>query len=150
VKENSAPSPPQSRDSDIPVLTTTTKPRKTKTIHPPVIPHRHSASILIKSSTGGEDLHLLRTEISPSLSRSPHHHLDDDDHYADDEDDEVAEDPILTTTTTVKDSNGNGNGGNLKTEELFDSWYTPDFELGTWVLEHTKREGVRERWSMEF
>lgn len=33
--------------------------------------------------------------------------------------------------------------------ELFDSWYTPDFELPKWIHEHTKRE-VRERWSMDF
>jgi hypothetical protein len=32
--------------------------------------------------------------------------------------------------------------------ELFDSWYTPDFELGEWVHQHTKRE-VRHRWSMD-
>lgn len=32
--------------------------------------------------------------------------------------------------------------------ELFDSWYTPDFELGEWVHEHTKRE-VNQRWSMD-
>ena len=33
--------------------------------------------------------------------------------------------------------------------ELYDSWYTPDFALDDWVHEHTKREGVRERWSMD-
>ncbi|KAI5370489.1 hypothetical protein Slin14017_G013680 [Septoria linicola] len=32
--------------------------------------------------------------------------------------------------------------------ELFDSWYTPEFELPKWIAEHTKRE-VRERWSMD-
>lgn len=32
--------------------------------------------------------------------------------------------------------------------ELFDSWYTPEFELDKWVHEHTKRE-VRQRWSMD-
>ncbi|KAF2214656.1 hypothetical protein CERZMDRAFT_95048 [Cercospora zeae-maydis SCOH1-5] len=32
--------------------------------------------------------------------------------------------------------------------ELFDSWYTPEFELPKWVAEHTKRE-VRQRWSMD-
>lgn len=32
--------------------------------------------------------------------------------------------------------------------ELFDSWYTPDFELPEWILEHTKRE-VKQRWSMD-
>lgn len=34
--------------------------------------------------------------------------------------------------------------------EMYDSWYTPDFELPEWVHEHTKREGVKERWSMDF
>jgi len=35
--------------------------------------------------------------------------------------------------------------------ELFDSWYTPDFELDKWVHEHTKREVTgRKRWSMDF
>lgn len=34
-------------------------------------------------------------------------------------------------------------------EELFDSWYTPDFELDRWVHEHTRREGIRERWSFD-
>lgn len=34
-------------------------------------------------------------------------------------------------------------------EELFDSWYTPDFELGRWVHENTRREGIRERWSFD-
>ena len=35
--------------------------------------------------------------------------------------------------------------------ELFDSWYTPDFELSEWVHEHTKRDRteVRHRWSMD-
>lgn len=32
--------------------------------------------------------------------------------------------------------------------ELFDSWYTPDFELGKYIFEHTKRE-VHKRWSMD-
>nr|POE54910.1 hypothetical protein CFP56_64583 [Quercus suber] len=32
--------------------------------------------------------------------------------------------------------------------ELFDSWYTPEFELDKWVHEHTKRE-VNQRWSMD-
>lgn len=32
--------------------------------------------------------------------------------------------------------------------EMFDSWYTPDFELPKWVHEHTKRE-VKQRWSMD-
>lgn len=32
--------------------------------------------------------------------------------------------------------------------ELFDSWYTPEFELPKWVHEHTKRE-VKQRWSMD-
>ncbi|KAF2717753.1 hypothetical protein K431DRAFT_288281 [Polychaeton citri CBS 116435] len=32
--------------------------------------------------------------------------------------------------------------------EMFDSWYTPDFDLSSWVTEHTKRE-VRHRWSMD-
>lgn len=32
--------------------------------------------------------------------------------------------------------------------EIFDSWYTPEFELDKWVHEHTKRE-VRQRWSMD-
>jgi hypothetical protein len=34
-------------------------------------------------------------------------------------------------------------------QELFDSWYTPDLDLGRWVHEHTRREGIRERWSFE-
>lgn len=34
--------------------------------------------------------------------------------------------------------------------EMFDSWYTPDFELGKWVHEHTKRQGITKRWSMDF
>ncbi|TKA25004.1 hypothetical protein B0A50_06102 [Salinomyces thailandicus] len=33
-------------------------------------------------------------------------------------------------------------------EQLFDSWYSPDFALDQWVHEHTKRE-VRQRWSMD-
>lgn len=33
--------------------------------------------------------------------------------------------------------------------EMYDSWYTPDFALPEWVHEHTKREGIRERWSMD-
>jgi len=33
--------------------------------------------------------------------------------------------------------------------ELFDSWYSPDFELDQWVHEHTKREVRNERWSMD-
>ncbi|KAK3672292.1 hypothetical protein LTR78_007832 [Recurvomyces mirabilis] len=35
--------------------------------------------------------------------------------------------------------------------ELFDSWYTPDFELSEWVHEYTKRDRgeVRHRWSMD-
>ena len=32
--------------------------------------------------------------------------------------------------------------------ELFDSWYTPEFELGKYIFEHTKRE-VHKRWSMD-
>lgn len=32
--------------------------------------------------------------------------------------------------------------------EMFDSWYTPDFELPQWIHEHTKRE-VTQRWSMD-
>lgn len=34
--------------------------------------------------------------------------------------------------------------------ELFDSWYTPEFELGRWVHEHTRREGIKERWSFDY
>ncbi|CZT22653.1 uncharacterized protein RCC_08358 [Ramularia collo-cygni] len=33
--------------------------------------------------------------------------------------------------------------------ELFDSWYTPDFDVGRWVHEHTRREGVSKRWSFD-
>ena len=34
--------------------------------------------------------------------------------------------------------------------ELFDSWYTPEFQLDKWVHEHTKREVAgRQRWSMD-
>lgn len=32
--------------------------------------------------------------------------------------------------------------------EMFDSWYTPDFELPQWIHDHTKRE-VTQRWSMD-
>ena len=32
--------------------------------------------------------------------------------------------------------------------ELFDSWYTDNFELPKWIHEHTKRE-VQQRWSMD-
>ncbi|KAK5168047.1 uncharacterized protein LTR77_006615 [Saxophila tyrrhenica] len=32
--------------------------------------------------------------------------------------------------------------------ELYDSWYTPDFQLPEWIHEHTKRE-VTKRWSMD-
>jgi hypothetical protein len=49
--------------------------------------------------------------------------------------------------------NVNGGGGEedvlVVRPELFDSWYTPEFELDRWVHEHTKREGIRERWSMD-
>jgi len=41
-----------------------------------------------------------------------------------------------------------GSGGSASGPEMFDSWYTPDFELGRWVHEHTKRE-VSQRWSMD-
>ncbi|KAK1074610.1 hypothetical protein LTR74_000853 [Friedmanniomyces endolithicus] len=33
--------------------------------------------------------------------------------------------------------------------DLFESWNTPGFELGEWVHEHTKRPGVKHRWSMD-
>lgn len=32
---------------------------------------------------------------------------------------------------------------------LFDSWYTPDFQLDKWIHENTRREGVQQRWSMD-
>lgn len=32
--------------------------------------------------------------------------------------------------------------------ELFDNWHTPEFELGKYIFEHTKRE-VHKRWSMD-
>ncbi|RMZ00340.1 hypothetical protein D0864_02491 [Hortaea werneckii] len=39
------------------------------------------------------------------------------------------------------DSSRHGSGASASSgPELFDSWYTPDFELGRWVHEHTKRE----------
>ncbi|KAI6910881.1 hypothetical protein KC318_g11346 [Hortaea werneckii] len=46
------------------------------------------------------------------------------------------------------DTGRHGSGGSLSGPEMFDSWYTPDFELGRWVHEHTKRE-VSQRWSMD-
>ncbi|KAK1056723.1 hypothetical protein LTR74_014719 [Friedmanniomyces endolithicus] len=33
--------------------------------------------------------------------------------------------------------------------DLFESWNQPEFELGEWVHEHTKRPGVKHRWSMD-
>ncbi|KAK0774537.1 hypothetical protein LTR75_016839 [Friedmanniomyces endolithicus] len=33
--------------------------------------------------------------------------------------------------------------------DLFESWNKPEFELGEWVHEHTKRPGVKHRWSMD-
>ncbi len=33
-------------------------------------------------------------------------------------------------------------------EPLYDSWYTPDFQLPEWIHEHTKRK-VTKRWSMD-
>ncbi|KAI7645345.1 hypothetical protein KC318_g20109 [Hortaea werneckii] len=46
------------------------------------------------------------------------------------------------------DTGRHGSGGSSSGPEMFDSWYTPDFELGRWVHEHTKRE-VSQRWSMD-
>ncbi|KJX94188.1 hypothetical protein TI39_contig4210g00001 [Zymoseptoria brevis] len=135
VNENSIPSPPQSRDS-----TTTATPRK-RAAQPPPILHRHSASILVRT---GKELQLLqRMEVSPSPPGSQNRHSQHQPSHDEDVDD-MEEDAVLTVR---------GSDGMMvkKTAaELFDSWYTPDFELETWVLEHTKREGVRERWSMDF
>jgi hypothetical protein len=49
-------------------------------------------------------------------------------------------------------SGGNGLDGIVPDSalEMVDSWYTPDFELDKWVHEHTKRDGIRHRWSMDF
>lgn len=33
--------------------------------------------------------------------------------------------------------------------EIFERLHSPEFELPEWIHEHTKREGVRERWSMD-
>jgi hypothetical protein len=35
-------------------------------------------------------------------------------------------------------------------EAIFASWQSPEVELPKWILEHTRREGVKERWSMDF
>jgi hypothetical protein len=34
-------------------------------------------------------------------------------------------------------------------EAIFASWQSPEVELPKWILEHTRREGVKERWSMD-
>jgi hypothetical protein len=94
----------------------------------------------------GKELHLLRREeISspqPHSSRpgTSSQQAEVDDANVDDLLENMDEEAILTALETNPKA----------AAELFNSWYTPDFELGTWVLEHTKREGVRERWSMEF
>ncbi|TKA72059.1 hypothetical protein B0A55_06662 [Friedmanniomyces simplex] len=44
-----------------------------------------------------------------------------------------------------EEENGRLTGG----PELFESWNTAEFELGEWVHEHTKRPGVKHRWSMD-
>ncbi|KXL46127.1 hypothetical protein M433DRAFT_394132 [Acidomyces richmondensis BFW] len=41
-------------------------------------------------------------------------------------------------------SDGDGGG-----PEMFDSWYTPDFQLDKWIHENTRRDGVHQRWSMD-
>jgi hypothetical protein len=34
-------------------------------------------------------------------------------------------------------------------EAIFASWQSPEVEMPKWILEHTRREGVKERWSMD-
>jgi len=53
-----------------------------------------------------------------------------------------------STTDTSPDMKFFNTDGEVR-EEFFDSWYTPDFELDRWVHEHTRREGIRERWSFD-
>lgn len=53
------------------------------------------------------------------------------------------------TSTTSPDKIFYHEGGGVRDDGLFDSWYMPDFELGRWVHEHTRREGIRERWSFD-
>lgn len=68
---------------------------------------------------------------------------------------------VIRTATApdIKDTVGIRYAGHHKHEDseddflsmrpdVIDSWYTPDFELGSWVHEHTKRE-VKQRWSMD-
>ncbi|KAM3418830.1 hypothetical protein BST61_g4794 [Cercospora zeina] len=68
---------------------------------------------------------------------------------------DVRESLLRRSTVAVGDKSGAANDRHQHREselsirpELFDSWYTPEFELPKWVAEHTKRE-VRQRWSMD-
>ncbi|KAK0274085.1 hypothetical protein LTR91_017791 [Friedmanniomyces endolithicus] len=60
--------------------------------------------------------------------------------------------PRLTARlpTAVVGGSGEEEGTRSPTgTEMFDSWNIPEFELGEWVHEHTKRPGVKHRWSMD-
>lgn len=57
--------------------------------------------------------------------------------------------PATLATQSAADTAVYTSDGEEVREELFDNWYTPDFELGKWVLENTRREGIKERWSFD-
>lgn len=58
--------------------------------------------------------------------------------------------PALASTTLQTPAAGHKHQDSEEAMlSIVDSWYTPDFELPKWVHEHTKREVVRHRWSMD-
>jgi hypothetical protein len=62
-----------------------------------------------------------------------------------------------TRTLSTSDDKARDDEDEMKTsatsspaeEAIFASWQSPEVELPKWILEHTRREGVKERWSMD-